>query len=72
MNRKPRFEYFPSTWFEEHYGIPFAENSDMRGRGHYLQCPCGRRHLKPARDGQPLRPWGGRELRYLSGMDSWE
>eukprot|EP00974_Lingulodinium_polyedra_P102348 9910926-Lingulodinium_polyedra.AAC.1 len=44
----------------------------MKDGCYYLQCPCGRRHLKPTHDGHPRCPRCGRELRYLSGMDSWE
>eukprot|EP00974_Lingulodinium_polyedra_P064038 6185474-Lingulodinium_polyedra.AAC.1 len=43
----------------------------MKDCGYYLQCPCGRRRLKPARDGHPRCPWCDRELHYLRGMDSW-
>eukprot|EP00974_Lingulodinium_polyedra_P117040 11161562-Lingulodinium_polyedra.AAC.1 len=59
MEHKPYVKFFPSTWLEEHYGIPFAENSDIWVCGYYLQCFCGRRRLKPSRDGHPVCPWCG-------------
>eukprot|EP00974_Lingulodinium_polyedra_P083099 8047606-Lingulodinium_polyedra.AAC.1 len=62
MKREPHFKYYPSKWFEEHYGIPCAKNSDMKDCGYYLQCLRGRRHLKRTRDGHPRCPWCDREL----------
>eukprot|EP00974_Lingulodinium_polyedra_P101137 9798369-Lingulodinium_polyedra.AAC.1 len=65
MKHAPDFKYYPRKWCEEHYGIPFAENSDMKDCGYYLQRACGRRHLKPTRAGHPRCPWCDRELHYL-------
>eukprot|EP00974_Lingulodinium_polyedra_P108377 10491409-Lingulodinium_polyedra.AAC.1 len=41
MKHEPHVKYYPSKWFEEHDGIPFAEKSDTKDCGYDIPSPCG-------------------------------
>eukprot|EP00974_Lingulodinium_polyedra_P092639 8974761-Lingulodinium_polyedra.AAC.1 len=56
LRHQLHFKYYPSLWFKADCKVPLIPGT-MKDFGHYLECRCGKRRVKPWHLSDKMMPY---------------